>query len=82
MRKALARWECCRCGEVHDYDDDARECCPTRIREVFECPACSHVHHDEDSALECCPEEAEAESAPVSTVELEAQGQMRLELTS
>lgn len=81
VKKAIERWECRRCGEVHPDEDEARDCCPTYVREVFECPVCGEIHHDEGGALECCPED-EAEAKPMSAAELEAQGQMRLELTS
>lgn len=47
-------WKCCECGEIHDDDDDAQECCKPRIEELYRCDVCSETHEDEDEAGNCC----------------------------
>ncbi len=51
-------WKCGECNGVHDFEDEARECCAPAIYEVYCCPICKEVHDDEDDALKCCDEEA------------------------
>ncbi|MBS1143389.1 MAG: hypothetical protein H6R14_795 [Proteobacteria bacterium] len=71
------KYQCCECGDIHDDEDDARECCAPRIKEVFVCPQCKEVFDDEDEAIECCDLPEGFEIRP-SLIELEAAGQMRL----
>lgn len=73
------KYECGACYEVHDTEWSAQECCPVSIAEVFECPECGDVYNKEAEALDCCPAPDPADYKP-SPAELEAQGQMRLEL--
>jgi len=71
------KWRCEECKELHDDEDDARDCCRPSIREVFVCPVCASVCDDEDDALDCCQFD-DSEPPRVSAAELERQGQTRL----
>jgi hypothetical protein len=46
------KWVCDECGEEHDDEDRADECC----KETYECPCCGTEHDNEDSAELCCKE--------------------------
>jgi hypothetical protein len=78
MVSIKSRWRCHECGELHDYEEDALECCPTQISEVYVCPGCNDQHSLECETLECCGYDPEAPPLPPTTDELEALGQMRL----
>jgi len=52
-------------------------CCPPSVTQVFVCPVCDDDHEDEADAVACCPDH-DAEPAPMTARELEAQGQQRL----
>jgi hypothetical protein len=41
-------YECSRCGERYESEDEAVDCC------VFTCEQCGAEYHYEDEALECC----------------------------
>jgi|GEM_PF-4443969 len=77
-----SKWRCPDCGEVHDDYGDAAECCAPSPREVFICPVCKSDFISEEIAIGCCnadllPEDFVPEP---TTAELEAEGQMWLEL--
>lgn len=75
------KWRCCECGDLHDDERGARNCCEPRIEEVFLCPVCGERHDDEDDAIECCDYDPNREpdaSPPLTAAELEAMGQQRL----
>ncbi|WP_219117119.1 hypothetical protein [Janthinobacterium sp. UMAB-56] len=75
------RWKCGSCGDIHEDESDAHECCQPSVSEVYICPVCGAWHRGEDAAQECCPNEGEdgdAEGCSPTAAELEAQGQMRL----
>lgn len=48
------RFKCGECAEVHDYEDDARECCRPTVHEIYTCPVCNKDHECEDQAGACC----------------------------
>lgn len=52
--EAIERWKCGQCGEIHDDEDEARECCMPAIHELYGCPICDANHEDEEDALKCC----------------------------
>jgi hypothetical protein len=75
------QYECGRCYEVHAHYDDAIDCCPVDITEVYVCPVCDEGHEKERDALNCCPDadaDPDAPSRGPTGLELEAQGQLRL----
>lgn len=79
--KPLEKWECGECGELHDDDDEARDCCRPRIYEVYQCPVCYESHSDIDKAISCIDEHKESGDARLymaEKAELEKQGQTRL----
>lgn len=93
---ALARYRCDECGEIHDDQDAAIECCPPSVSRVFVCSECAEVFRNEEGACECCRcaevfrnEEGAGDCCPDVVAEtfheptpreLEAAGQQRLEL--
>lgn len=52
--KANSFWQCSSCNEIHDDEDDARECCAPEIYEIYGCPGCGKVHEEEHQAISCC----------------------------
>lgn len=49
-------YKCGCCGELHDDEDDARECCKPEVIELYRCTECKAVHEGELSAQSCCEE--------------------------
>ncbi|MDM9593592.1 hypothetical protein QU617_09740 [Pseudomonas guariconensis] len=47
-------YKCGSCGDIHDDEDGARECCQPEVEEMFECPVCKTIHDGEDEARLCC----------------------------
>ncbi len=78
---AVEKFQCSDCGEIHDYEDDAHECCAPRVTSRYVCGACDEDYDDRDSAEACC---AGAEDTPESYQRrmqvLEDAGQLRLPL--
>lgn len=52
--KAKVLWKCSSCDEIHDDEDDARECCAPDVWEMYGCPECGKVCDEEEQALGCC----------------------------
>jgi hypothetical protein len=71
-------WECGRCGDVHDWEDDAQECCQPEVKEVYLCAECEEVHKTELEADNCCLPEDDDSLPMASPKELEVAGQQRL----
>jgi len=78
MASIESKWRCEECLDVHDYPDEALECCPPRITEVYMCPICEETHGQEANAIDCCGFELDAPPPPTSALEMEAAGQIRL----
>lgn len=72
------QYKCSQCGDLHDDENDALECCPKDIWAVYVCPRCDKEHHDEEAAIDCCGFDPDGPPPP-SAAELEAAGQIRLE---
>ena len=53
------KWQCGRCNELHDDEDEAIECCRPSIHEVFICPACKDSHSSMEEAISCCDTDPE-----------------------
>jgi hypothetical protein len=47
-------WECSHCGEWHDNEDDAIECCEPTIIEGWQCDSCGECYRLEENAKSCC----------------------------
>lgn len=70
------KWRCDECGELHDSEEYAAECCPPSISQVYVCPVCGE-YDSMSIAMICCG--GQEESLPVVTAaELEAAGQYAL----
>ena len=81
MWTPIEKWQCGECGDIHDDEDDASECCKPVIREVYVCPICNEKHGDREEAMECiakCETEDNTKTYMASKAELERQGQERL----
>lgn len=79
--KPLEKWLCTECGELHDDEDDAQDCCRPVVREVHQCPICKEHYGRESDAVECveeCSSKDETLVYMASKEELERQGQERL----
>lgn len=54
----VTMYRCPVCRQLHDYSDDASECCApvsTHAEEsTTECPVCGAAHQDTESAAHCC----------------------------
>lgn len=82
-------WECDRCCEVHDTEDEALDCCPARATAGYQCVACGEWSTNVDDLAHCC-EAGDADAEAAGDVEmtagawaarvqaLEAAGQQRL----
>jgi late competence protein required for DNA uptake (superfamily II DNA/RNA helicase) len=58
-----AKWECDRCGEIHDDEYDAIDCCRPIVNKVYLCPECTDVHETKQAAIDCCDSEEDEDSA-------------------
>lgn len=74
------KYRCNECGDLHDLEEDAQECCAPTVSEVFLCPTCSKAHGSEDDARSCCmPDDVDPLRCAMATpAQLEAAGQERL----
>lgn len=57
-------YKCGSCSEVHDDEEEARECCMPEIIELYECPICKDRHHEEEDAVACCGIELDGVMCP------------------
>ena len=76
--KLKPKWKCDHCDELHDYEEDAVDCCAPTISERWVCPECGDDYRTEAEAIECCEHDDDAPPPPPTAEELEAAGQMRL----
>lgn len=80
MATTLTRYRCDECGDIHEDEDNARECCAPTISEVYQCSVCHAKFDDEDEADKHCLDHDEDQPDVPSHAELEAHGQQRLPL--
>lgn len=74
-------YECMECMTKHSFEDDARECCMPRVREIFVCQDCGDGYHEQADAEACCVDGDAVctDRPPIPTADhLEAMGQLRL----
>lgn len=63
-----SKWKCLECGEVHDDECEALDCCAPKILEIYLCPICDEEHNTEKEAVACCGYvETEDDSEPNDT---------------
>ncbi len=75
------KYRCGECGETHNENEDALECCPHHVHEIYYCGRCGKEFGSiEELADECCEELGPDAPPYVSPEELEAAGQMRLSI--
>lgn len=60
-RQILERWQCHRCGDTHEDEDDAATCCQPAIKQVWECAICAEVFDTEAQALSHLQHDHDAE---------------------
>lgn len=56
-RRAVQVWMCSECSDVHDWEDDAEECCaPSKHPEdaPTDCPVCGKEGYSMRDAADCC----------------------------
>ncbi|HCP04635.1 MAG TPA: hypothetical protein DIT61_14180 [Pseudomonas sp.] len=51
------RYQCSQCDEIHEDEDDARECCQPEVWEVYECGECGKLHGSSEVAAKSCCEQ-------------------------
>ena len=44
------KYQCPDCGDLHDDNYDAEQCCPVHIHELYICPICDEDHMTEKEA--------------------------------
>lgn len=71
-------FRCGACKCTHDEYEDAQDCCPTLVTEVYVCPVCGEDYGDEQAAIKCHGLEPPDLQKP-SAEELERHGKKRLE---
>ena len=79
----ITQFQCPTCGDMHDWDDEAEDCCPPEAEEVtvWRCGNCDETYDDQDHARLCCWDgETELEPYMPTPAELEAAGQQRIPL--
>lgn len=47
------QFECTHCETVHDFRDDALNCCAPHAVSVWVCPDCGEAYKSEDEAVLC-----------------------------
>ena len=54
--KKITAYECPECGELHEHQYDAEECCPRDVNEMkaYQCIECGYIYEDKEDAEECC----------------------------
>ena len=75
---ATKKYECGRCAELHDWEDDALECCQPEPKEVYICDECEEAHESVREAEHCCAETDDSYLHMATQRELEKAGQQRL----
>ncbi len=50
LPKYSSKWKCDECGEAHDDEDEARECCPPTVTEFWVCNGCEENFAEEKAA--------------------------------
>lgn len=54
MSTVTPAWQCSNCGEWHDCEDYALECCAPAAVDGWKCEACGDYHKLKDNAVGCC----------------------------
>ena len=77
---AQLKFRCGECGELHDDQDSAVDCCPPHISETWVCESCGSENFRQDEADACCPQDdpQSPEAYRREVEQLEAAGQKRL----
>lgn len=78
-------WQCAECGDNHQYEDDAAECCrPPRPFQIYICPHCDAEFRHSPHLVEHLSNHDEEQEGyvppPPTAAELETAGQKRLAL--
>lgn len=52
----VVMYRCPECGELHEWESDAKDCCATApgAVELPACPVCSEHHQTHRDAADCC----------------------------
>lgn len=55
--ETVTAYVCPKCGDLHEWRDDAVECCKTQLEmeaDVASCPVCAEQYSTHRDAAECC----------------------------
>lgn len=80
MATMHTKYRCEECGEIHEEESEAVECCQPGVTEIFQCSVCHATFDDDEVAEEHCWEHSDDEPDVPTPAELEAAGQQRLPL--
>jgi len=73
------KYKCDECGELHDNESIAYECCAPDVIEVYLCGHCGEYYGDNQVLANDCCDDVDPDAPPlISQAELEAAGQMQL----
>jgi len=50
-------WQCTQCDEIHNWEQEALDCCQPEITTLFKCTDCNTVHDFPSAAKKCCTED-------------------------
>ena len=56
-RRAIECWRCPECLDIHDYEDEAEECCndaDAKAPSAPACPVCAQKYATHRDASDCC----------------------------
>lgn len=59
----VIKYDCGQCGERHDHEDGAIECCMPEVDTVYICPICDAEHSLMKAAEQCILGHADLEGA-------------------
>lgn len=79
-RRIKPQYRCESCGDLHDSEYWAEQCCPPEISVIYLCDECEEEHDTEEEALRCCQSTDADDGQPPRPHprDLEAHGQQRL----
>ena len=56
--RAIECWRCPECWDVHDFEDEAEECCAEAAAKAAPsakaCPVCAQKYDEHRAAADCC----------------------------
>lgn len=76
--KSKLNYKCGECGELHDDEEYARDCCEPDVFEIYSCGHCGKEFGPLEELAEDCCSDVDPARPIINQAELEALGQLRL----